>query len=280
VLREQLERRLSHEMRDHYGETLRISRARRQAGEISEAELRKIELEGLKYENGAIDADMELDVVRSKLAALLGLPREAELPESVATPLPPPAGSLAALTERALAARPDVLAVRKAREAAEAALAREKREALPDLTVGVSYTRSRFAASGDNPNTLGLGLSMPLPIFDRNQAGIGRARVAIERALNDAERVEIRVREEVSEAIRRAERAGARIAVFEGGMLERAEKAQLTAEQSYRAGAISLLELLEAQRTYLETRADYLRADHERRRATIDLLYALGSELP
>ena len=61
-------------------------------------------------------------------------------------------------------------------------------------------------------------------------------------------------------------------------MLERSEKALQVAERSYRTGASSLLELLEAERTYLETKADYFVARHERRRATYDLLFALGSE--
>src|SRR5262249_23209860 len=106
----------------------------------------------------------------------------------------------------------------------------------------------------------------------------GRARVAIKRAENDAERIEIQVRQEVGEAVRRAERSRARMAVLQGGMLERAETALKVAEKSYRAGAISLLELLEAQRTYLETRAEYLRSEYEQRQSRIDLMHVLGSD--
>ena len=57
----------------------------------------------------------------------------------------------------------------------------------------------------------------------------------------------------------------------QGGMLERAETALRVAEKSYKAGAISLLELLEAQRTYLDTRAQYLRALHDYRQAAVDV---------
>ena len=59
-------------------------------------------------------------------------------------------------------------------------------------------------------------------------------------------------------------------------MLDRAENSLRVAEKSYKAGAISLLELLEAQRTYLDTRAQYLRALYDFRQATIDVNHAVG----
>jgi outer membrane protein TolC len=141
-------------------------------------------------------------------------------------------------------------------------------------TVGVS----EFIASGDNPNTFGLSLSLPLPLFDRNQANVGRAELDIRRASNDAERIEIVVRQEVADAARRVERAKTLLGVFEGGMLERADNALRVAEKSYKTGAISLLELLEAQRTYLETRAQYLRAQYDYRQSRVDLRSAIGSD--
>ena len=67
--------------------------------------------------------------------------------------------------------------------------------------------------------------------------------------------------------------------VYEGGgMLKRAESALNVAEKSYKAGAISLLELLEARRTYIETEASYLRAQHDLRQATVDLSHAVGEK--
>jgi cobalt-zinc-cadmium efflux system outer membrane protein len=280
VEREQSERQLSYDMRDRYAETVRLSRARFSAGEISEAEFRKIELEGLKYQTDVIDADSEYELARQKLAALLGLESSDDLPQSFADDeSPDQAEPVSALVARALANRPDVRAAERARAFAEASLGSAKREALPDISLSASYTHSEFTVSGDNPNTLGFGISMPLPIFDRNQANIGRAQLDIKRAVNDAARLEIVVRHEVAEAARRLEQAKALLAVFEGGgMLDRAENSLRVAEKSYKAGAISLLELLEAQRTFLETRAQYLRAQYDHRQSRIDLRHAVGSE--
>jgi len=299
AVREQAERQLAHDVADRYVQTIKISQARYKAGDISEADLRKIELEGLRYQNAVIDAEMQLDVARSRLAALLGLGGAAALPPNLVEPVeaPEPAArpgfDVARLTARALERRPDLRAAGAARVTADAQLASAERDALPDISLGATYTHSAFTTSGDNPNTLGLSLTLPLPLFDRNQANIGRARLDQRRADNEGERLRIAIAREVAEAARRGTRAATLLAVFErptggdvpgtptgtsdkGGMLSRAETALHVAEKSYRAGAIALIELLEAQRTYLDTQAQYLRAHYELRQAIVDVSHAVG----
>jgi hypothetical protein len=80
VAREQEERDLAREVAKRYSDTVRLSQARYRAGDISEAELRKIELESIRYDNAVIDADMQWEVSRGRLAALLGLPSARALP--------------------------------------------------------------------------------------------------------------------------------------------------------------------------------------------------------
>src|SRR5262249_37754122 len=194
---------------------------------------------------------------------------------------PPPRAPLSvqALTQRAFDQRPDVRANKQARAFADATLASARREAFPDLTLGVTYTRSYFTASGDNPNALALSLSFPLPIFDRNQAAIGKAALEQRRAANEAEKLALTVQHEVAEAVRREERARAVVDLYEGGMLERAENALKVAECSSRAGAVSLIQLLEARRSSLETRSAYIRARNVLHQARIDLVHAVGGNI-
>ena len=71
-------------------------------------------------------------------------------------------------------------------------------------------------------------------------------------------------------------RAQALLQVFESGMLQNAHVALEVAERAYLAGAISLLETLEAQRTYIETQAQYLATRYEHRQALLDMAYATG----
>jgi cobalt-zinc-cadmium efflux system outer membrane protein len=294
VLREQSERQLAREVADRYAQTVKLSQSRFRAGDISEAELRKIELEGLRYQNGVVDAETQLDVARGRLASLLALASAHELPaEGLAETERKPVGDPNQLVARALAQRPDLRAAGAARTLADATIAAAKRDALPDIALGAGYTHSDFTVSGDNPNTMGLSLSLPLPLFDRNQANIGRAELDKRRAENDAERLRIGVTREVSEAVRRNQRAVTLLASFETaaganvlgmptgtsdrtGMIERAETALRVAEKSFRVGALSLLELLEAQRTYLDTRAQYLRAIYDFRQSAVDVSHAVG----
>jgi cobalt-zinc-cadmium efflux system outer membrane protein len=281
VLREQEERQLAIDMAARYADTVRLSQARFRAGDISEAELRKIELEGLHYQNDVIDAEMQLDVARNKMAGLLGLASPRQLPpqlsgeKAAATAAP---ADVAHLTEAALQKRPDLLAAGAARKQADAELSSAHREAYPDISLGATYTHSNFEVSGDNPNTLALGVTLPLPLFDRNQAGIGRAELDIRRADNDIDRLRLQVAREVIESARKSDRARAVLDLYEGApaMRERAETALKVAEKSYKAGAISLLELLEAQRTYLATLGGYLRAIYDVRQASVDVKHVVG----
>ena len=281
ALRAQEARELARETNARYAETVRISRSRFAAGDISENELRKIELESLRYQTAVIDAESELDLARQKLAALLGFAAAEALPPALAyatvrtvvEPLP-------ALLERAAQQRPDLLAARQSRAASAATLSSAQREALPDISVSLNYQHSEFTASGDNPNSRGLGVSFPLPLFDRNQASVGRARVDQKRAENSIERIWRLVQQDVAGAARRVARAQLLLDAFEaGGMSERAEAALRVAEHAYKAGAASLLELLEAQRTYLDTRAQYLRAQHEYRQSLVEVSHAVAGDI-
>lgn len=285
VVREQAERGLAREVAERYAETVRLSRSRFAAGDISEADLRKVELEALKYQNDVIDAEMQLDLARTALAVLLVLPSGRALPPLSPPDEPRPPVDLERLTAQAFERRPDLKAATAGRAVAAAVLTAARREILPDITLGATYTHSAFTVSGDNPNTAALSLSLPVPLFDRNQANVGRARVDIRRADNEVERLRLSIERDVEEAARRDVRSRALLAIFEGageardGMLERADGALRVAERSYKAGAISLLELLEAQRTYLDTRGRYLRVVYESRQATIDIIHATGGPI-
>jgi outer membrane protein, heavy metal efflux system len=278
VVREQYERALSRETHERHQQTVRLSRARQAAGEISAAELNKIELEGLRYQSAAIDAETELLLARQKLAALMGLGGSGELPERMLEESPPVRElALEPLIARALQHRPDLRALGAVRDRARLSVRSARRDAFPDLTLGVAYTHDEFTVSGDNPSWMTLSLSLPIPIFDRNQDHIARARLELQKVENAAARLQIQIRREVADAVGQATRSKRMLEVFQGGgMLKRADTALRVAERSWKAGAISLLELLEAQRTYIETQAQFLRVKYDYQQATINLVRAVG----
>jgi cobalt-zinc-cadmium efflux system outer membrane protein len=278
VLRQRSELQFALEVRDRYQQTVQLSHARFSAGEISESEFRKVELEGLKYENAVIDEQTQRDLAVQSLSAVMGLGATDELPDIFeAAEVAPLSRTLTDLTSDAMKTRPDMRALAEGKRFASDILGAARREAYPDLTLGVSYTHSSFEVSGDNPNTLAVGISMPLPIFDRNQANIGRAQVDMKRFDNDRSRLNLQIQHEVAAAVRNLKRAETLLTLFgQGGMLERAETSLRVAEKSYKAGAVSLLEFLEAQRTFLEIHDEYLHAQYDQRRSEVDLMHALG----
>ena len=280
VARAQRDEVLARETAERYAETIRLSQVRQKAGEISEAEVNKIELEGVRYQTAAIQASLVLALARQRLASALSL--EPSLAAGLVVEEPDaakPTLVLEELTREALEARADLRAVRSSRRVATAALDSAKLDARPDLTVGAAYTHSAFTVSGDNPDALGLTVSMPVPVFDKNQAAIRRAALDGKRVDNEEARLALRVRQEVADAVRRAEQARALSEVYESGIIQRAEGALHVAERSYKAGAISLLELLEAQRTFIQVRGDSLQALYAYRQALVDVAYAIGRKV-
>ena len=237
VLREQWESALASDSRDRYEQTVALTRKRFQAGDISESELRKIELEQMKYVNNDINARAELAVARAELAALMAyssavaLPATLleEAPRSDALPLPD-------LLRAAFEQRPDLKAAGLDETRAVLALRAEKRDALPDVTASAGYTHSKFELSGDNPETLLFSLSVPLPLFNRNQADIAAARIDIQRATNAHAALRIAVQHEVQNAHTRLASARQLLDTFEQGMVERAERALAVAERGLSLG--------------------------------------------
>ena len=71
--------------------------------------------------------------------------------------------------EGVIASRPDLRALRFEQQASVAEQALHRRSAIPDPTLGVSYTRDYYEAAGAQPYTVGVSASIPLPFFDHGQ---------------------------------------------------------------------------------------------------------------
>jgi outer membrane protein TolC len=85
------------------------------------------------------------------------------------------------------------------------------------------------------------------------------------------------VRHDVADAARRIDSTKTVYALLNDEVAPRATDALTVAEKSYQAGATSLLELLEAQRTYVDVRRDLAGALFNLRQASIDVAYAVGA---
>ena len=269
--------RLARENLTHYRETVRVSRERADAGEMSAAEFDKIALEQRGFEHEVADAEIERREAAAELLPLLGLD-VADLVPVGELRLPAARTDTDALVSEALRRRPDLTAAERAAEAAEAALRLARAERWPNVTVGVQYTHDEFQVAGNLANSLGANFSLPLPLVNRNQGEIQRAEAEALIARREVQKLRLGIPQEVRTAVTSYTVAGERVRRFEEAFLRQSEDARRAAEVSYREGAISLLEFVEAERTFIQTQRDHLDALLDGHTAAFDVTRAAALE--
>ena len=236
-------------------EVERIQRSRAEKGDISELELLRIQVQRFAFERDAVDARQALRAAKIALRTVIGGDRVAENFEIVgdltlrdvsATPID--------LYRRALANRPDLRAAQAAREKAEADIKLARANAWTDITPGIEYQRI------GPDNTIGVVLSLPLRIFDRNQGEIARTRADQRRAAAAREAVAVQALADVDTALAALGAERAKLTLLRDTYLVKAQQARDITDYAYRRGGVSLLDFLDAQRTYRDTAAEYVRA--------------------
>jgi len=268
---------LAQENLAHYRETVRVSEARARTGEISPADLDKIMLEQRTFEREVADAEVDRRQAVAELLPLVGLDAvDVEAAGDLA--VPPVPDDAARLTGDALARRPDLRAAERAVEAADAALALARAEAWPNVTLGVEYTHSQHTIAGDLADQVGGTMSVPLPVFDRNQGDIERAEAEALIARHEVAKLRLEIPQEIRSALGAYAVARDRVRRFEEAFLREASEARQAAEVSYREGASSLLEFLEAERAYVGTQRDHLDALHDAQIAAWDVTRSAALE--
>jgi outer membrane protein, heavy metal efflux system len=249
--------------------TVDISDARYKAGDISEADYLKIELQLLQFQSDVAQAQL------AKVQALVGLRQilgYQTVPEDFDVTsdfdYQPVTMKLEDLQAKALQSRPDfraaVQGVAAAKSQYELARANGKR----DVTGSFTYVHTAGI------NTADLSASWELPFFDRNQGEIARTNYVI----NQAQELELAASDQVMsdvldayETVRQNDKV---ITLYRSGYLDAAQKSRDITEYSYKRGAASLLDFLDAERSfraaqlaYRQTLAAYLTAVEQLREA-------------
>jgi cobalt-zinc-cadmium efflux system outer membrane protein len=141
--------------------------------------------------------------------------------------------------------RPDLVAAEADLARAETDLRLERARRLPDPTLSFQYERQ----PPDFANTVGLGVAVDLPLWNRHRGEIAEAAVSRERAARERERLRAAIASEQATARVGFESALARWRSFRQTIVPKAEKARQTVVYAYQNGGASLLELLEAERS-------------------------------
>jgi cobalt-zinc-cadmium efflux system outer membrane protein len=267
-------------------QVIAVSRSRYKQGEVSGGELRRLEVERLRFSEDALQAELATRHSRSALLALLGAPRldqPLEPTEALAAPgrpaeglvapgppVPGAASGAAAMTSQALASRADITAARQERARAQAELGLQRALRTPNLSVTGGYRRD-FGANG-----LVLGVAVPLPLLDRNAAGITRAEAEQRLAGSLLREREVAVSLDVQQAFDLVEINRERVASIERDYLQKAREARDAVLAAYRAGEADLLDYLDAQRAYRDVQHTYSRALFDHRLSLLQLDAAVG----
>lgn len=160
------------------------------------------------------------------------------------------------------------------RQVAAARVTLARTAATPDVTV--SGGLRRFNDGRDT--ALVAGVSLPIPIRDRNRGGIEAARADETAAEYQAERVRAEARRDRAQALMLVDAAETRLAALEGPGLAQAEEAVRLAQVGYNAGRFSLLELLDARGALTTARRSIIEARLDRARAIAALNRAYARE--
>ena len=154
-----------------------------------------------------------------------------------------------------------------------AALARlENAKRVPDITLSAGLQR----AQDQGRNQVLIGISVPLPLLDTHRGSISEALSRQYQAEDEARAVELRLRTDVAAARQRHATAWAEVAALQAEILPGAQSAFDAARKGFELGKFNYLDALDAQRSLLQARAQYLRSVADVHRAATDLDRLLG----
>ncbi len=187
-------------------------------------------------------------------------------------PTPP----LDTLEARALRDRPDLRMARQTCTVAGSNLQLQEANGVIDVAV------SADASVQQGINLAGLSLTVPLPFFNRNQGEREKAAIRLEESRRQLQQAELVVRTDVQSAyaeyMTRLSALQAYVAVGDTGILGRAAQTKDAAEAAYRNGTISLLEYLDAVRTYFDVERSYVSAVAGFNKSAAQLRSAIGAD--
>jgi outer membrane protein, heavy metal efflux system len=232
-----------------------ISQERYRAGDISEDDYLKIKLQLLQFQSDAAQAAMArmqgLDDLRQQLGR-----ESVPMDYDVAGPFDylPLTAKEDDLEMKALSTRPDLRAAQQGVTAATSQYELAKANGKKDITGQINYTHI------SDLSTASLFGQIQIPIFDRNQGEIARTKSTIAQAQEQEKAAADQVLTDVADAYDGVQTNNQIIQLYRSGYLDDAQQDRDISEYAYKRGAASLLDFLDAERSYRATQLAYRQA--------------------
>lgn len=265
---------------------LEVSRDRLAAGDIPELEMNLLKVELARSEASRIDVAKALNQCQEKLAKISALPVgtqyrvPATLQSSIAL-----SKTVEELKKQALAQRPDMKALEAEKERDQAGVSLARAERVPNLTVGLALWRDTRSMKigglegSDKAYTIGMKLSMPIPVFDRNEAGVQEAHARQSSAESRLSTAISNIEREVETAYAGYLSSEKILTLYETDIIPQLEENLRLTEEAWRLGEVGIVGVIQEQKKFFEVSENYMLALYNRKIALVKLDSAVATEL-
>lgn len=253
-------------------------------GHVEEGVRRGPDLDQVRLGLLAVNADSEvlrdlqnIEEVSGDLRMMLGILPDVELELTTDLIYRKIEPNFASLVDYALENRPDIRGKRLTRDKRKKELQLAKAVRYPNVTTELGYM-VQGPRGPDNQQQWALNLSVPLPVFNRNQGGIVEAEVGIKAIEAEIAKTKIQIQNEVAVAYRKFLH-GRKIVDAMNGALDQASTLFRAAEQGYKTGEVGILDLENTRRSYGDTKESYLEAIFGYEDNWLRLEWAVGRDI-
>jgi cobalt-zinc-cadmium efflux system outer membrane protein len=271
---------LANQNLSYYDQVLKLSRERKQAGDISQVDLDRLEVQRVQYETDIQTATVNLRTAKIQLLTLLNDRTPVEKfdvtgPFDFHERLMP----LEELHAIALDTRPDLRAAIQSEDKAKTDHRLAVANGSTDPTFGAWVTNNPSFNNRFDNNTLGASVTIPLRVFDRNQGEKARTEIDIRRTERLRAATEAQVFSDVDSAYVTVSSNLTLLASYKARYLEQAVRVRETISFSYQRGGASLLDFLQAQQDYRSVQLNYLNLIGTYLTSASQLNLAVGKEV-
>lgn len=264
---------------------LLVTRERLAAGDIAELEVNLAKVESARAAGSKFDAMAEVDSARLRLLALMGGAAGEDFKIAAAAEPRPLALNLAELKALALKNRADLQLAQLDSAKGEAELLLAQADAIPNLTAGIGISRESSLTSlgaleeKDTEYLVALTLSVPIPVFDKNQAGIKEARTRVSSSLNRRALLSRSIELEVEAARTRFAASERSLNLYAKEIIPQLSENLKLLQEAYQLGEVGIAAVIEEQKKFQEVNEGHLLALQQRNSAFARLEAAVGVEL-
>jgi outer membrane protein, heavy metal efflux system len=265
---------------EYYDHIIQIARDRYNAGDIAHIDLDRTELQRVQYEAEMQTATVPLRTAKIQLLQLLNDRTPVEQFDVTGTfdfsdSLKP----LDDFRQVAVDARPDLRAALEAIQQSQVNHKLAIANGSTDPTFGAWYTHNSSNNNPDGIDTLGLSVTVPLRIFDRNQGEKKRTLIDIDKSRQASDAAKAQVFSDVDSAYAQIDSTISLLKPYKATYKDQSTRVRDTITYSYEHGGASLIDMLQAQSDYRQLQLNYLQLIGSYLNAAGQLNLAVGREV-